>query len=141
MRLTRFDVICIVFWWGCWLILLVKGVWPPGIARMLDITRNEAATTGTVTSTDCGNHNRVKYAFDANGLSFQGAAEMMNHCTRIVAGSPITIHYSAKSPKHNTPSDPVANLWSDVIFFLLVCLLGPAVAAWQLSERWPIKRS
>jgi hypothetical protein len=31
-------------------------------------------------------------------------------CRRIVAGSPITIHYSTKSPKHNIASDPVTKL-------------------------------
>jgi hypothetical protein len=40
-------------------------------------------------------------------------------CRRIVAGSHIMIHYSAKSPKHNIASDLVAALWNYVVSYLL----------------------
>jgi hypothetical protein len=38
-------------------------------------------------------------------------------CRRIVAGGPMTIHYSTKAPKHNVASDPLTKLWNDAIAF------------------------
>jgi hypothetical protein len=103
--------------------------------QLFDIVWNDATAMGTVTGTDCLNHASVHYAFDVNGRSFEGAEAMGDLCKRVVAGSPIVIHYSAKSPKHNIASDPLAKLWNDLVVYLLTCLTFPPLAVWLLFRR------
>jgi hypothetical protein len=136
MRLMNSSALWIIALWACMSVLLAILGWPPSIPHLLDIVRNEATAMGTVTSTDCGNHASVNYSFDINGRSFEGAESMGDLCRRIVAGSPITIHYFTKSPKHNIASDPVAKFWNDAIAFLLACLSFPPLAVLLLRRRW-----
>jgi hypothetical protein len=135
MRLMSFSAMFLIIWWAFMSIVLAILLWPPSIPHMLDIVLNDATTTGTVSGTDCGDHARVHYSLHANGRSFQGSESKGDLCWRIVAGSPIMVHYSAKSPNHNVASDPVAALWSYVIPYLLACLLFPLLMHWHIRER------
>ena len=135
MRLMSSSATWLVSWWACMSVLLAILGWPSSIPYLLDVVRNDATAMGTVTSTDCGNHASVNCSFDVNGQSFEGAESMGDLCRRTVAGSPIVIHYSAKSPKHNVASDPVAALWNHVIPFLLACLLFPLLMHLSLRRR------
>jgi len=126
----------VIIAWACMSVLFGILAWPSSIPYLLDIAQNEATTMGTVTGTDCGNHNGVNYSFDVNGRSFEGHKLAKGDlCQRIVAGSPMMIHYSAKSPEHNVPFDPVAALWNEVISFLWFCLLAPPLMVWVVRRR------
>src|SRR5215510_1477817 len=106
MRLMSSSTMWVIIAWACMSVLFGILGWPSSIPYLPDIVQNEATTMGTVTGTDCGNHNGVNYSFDVNGRSFEGHKLAKGDlCQRIVAGSPMMIHYSAKSPEHNIPYD------------------------------------
>jgi len=142
---TRRELLCgfvrwsarrsIIISWACASILIAILIGPTNFPQLLDIVWNDATARGLVTQTDCGNHGSFKYSFDVNGRSFEGGDQASDLCERIVVGSPIMIHYSSKSPKHNIASDPLAALRNHFIVYLLTCLTFPPIAVWLLSRR------
>ena len=63
---------------------------------------------GTVTSTDCRNHNAFHYQFDVERMSFQGTASastIRRRCEDLRAGDPVQVHYLPSDPSISLPGD------------------------------------
>src|ERR1700689_3463295 len=117
------------FWIG-WAILaagFASILTPLNVPRFVRIIRHEASTTGVVTGTDCDNHASVIFSFGANGTTYTGGESRGDICSTVKPGTPITVYYSAQSPKDSVTREPAGELWNEIICISLVCLLGPPI--------------
>ncbi len=128
---------------GCYLVLVVAFAFTLGyvgnMPKKYRLAQDGEVVVGTVTKTDCQDHARVYYSFQAGEQQYSGSASSGADCFDLGPGSPVDVIYVRDDPSINTlGSRPSAGFENEVIsvacpsIFFPALLIGAMVAGGKI---------
>lgn len=107
------------------------------------LAANGVPTEASVTFPDCGNHNNVRYTFEANGRTFSGGGRPGRDrpCNQLRVGDRLTVWYVPADPSINLPRNPKRALANELLSLGLAAVVMPAVVVWRFIWRGWRRRS
>ena len=108
------------------------------LPRYSRLEAHGANVRGTVTATDCGNHQTFAYEFSVGDRVYtgRGGAGYGNpDCAALKPGGPVGVRYLTANPAENLPGDIDARLGKEWISVALAALGLPLVLA-LVIRRW-----
>ena len=130
MRLVLIYVLAAL---GLWLVLR----WVTHMDRYELLTAQGATTSGSISSTDCGNHGSFNYEFLVQGQSFHGSGKQSEggvSCAALAAGQRVPVTYLAASPTVSVAGNPKVALAEARLFATAGAISFPALVLWLRSR-------
>jgi len=96
-----------------------------GVIDQYRLVGEGAQVKGFVIEPDCGRHLSIAYRFDVAGATYSGVS-VSDHCSTVVAGSEVNVHYLPADPSVNTAEDPGRLFRNNRDTILMAALTSPA---------------
>jgi hypothetical protein len=95
-----------------------------GGSRYSRLLKEGVQQSGFIVGTDCSNHGKFRYRFDANNTTFTGTGNQgaPHPCRELTAGDVVIVHFLPTDPTINISGDPQKGL-SDALFGACVASL------------------
>jgi hypothetical protein len=97
-----------------------------------------ASVKARVTSTDCADHDSIRYEFRVGEQTHTGRSNVTPGCDRLKTGDTLAVRYLVADPSQSLAGSIDDRLWNEWVSVLLAALLGPLVVVaivWRVLGR------
>ena len=91
---------------------------------------------GTVTATDCQNHNLIRYSFEVGERQYAGMGTAPGNCNDTAPGDPVEVWYVPDDPGINVVGSARARYVNELISVSLASLVIPGILTPLFMLTW-----
>jgi hypothetical protein len=128
---------------GLYLVLVTTVAIGIGSINLLNYRRlaNEGTQiVGAITTTECQNHNLVRYSFEVGGQQYEGMGGSPGNCGEFAPGDPVEVWYVPDDPNINLVGSARGRYRNELISVSMASIIVPGVLTLVLMVRWSRRR-